>query len=335
MVRSLASMLMSLTTVLTIGLAGAPANCQQADAGAPQTLSGISKSEADFSSRAELTRRIGLYETAERDAEAAHVDMQSMLKIYSSLAALYEDAAMYAKSEALMRREIAMLQNGPQRELAEAIGHLAVLHIAMGDFRQAEKDELEAMQVRQSVGDPMGTALTWNDLADIYIKERKFKPALDYAQRAMKVLADDPKVDPADRIIVRQTLAYALCGLKQCAQAIPLLKDAVEMEKTTYGADSLLVGNGTFLLGYVYWQNGDMEDAATLMARGTARMKVDLGWGHVVYLDAMNEYARFLRQRGQKEAAASAEREIKMANSVVDVNSLGTRQSAFVPAGPR
>jgi putative component of toxin-antitoxin plasmid stabilization module len=139
----------------------------------------------------------------------------------------------------------------------------------------------------------------------------------------------------ADRIVVRQTLAYALCGLKECGQAIPILKDAIEMEKSSYGADSLMVGTGYLSSRIHILANGDMEDAAELMARGTARMKVDLGWGHTIYLNAMTQYARFLRQRGQKEAAATAEREIKIANAVVDARSLTTSSSAFAAAGSR
>jgi tetratricopeptide (TPR) repeat protein len=242
---------------------------------------------------------------------------------------------MYSRSEEVMHREIAMLRSGPQDELADAIGHLAVLHIAMGEMRQTEKDDFEALRIRESMGDPVGVALTWTGLADVDIKQRHYKQALDYAQRAMAVLAENPKVDVADRIVVRQTLAYALCGLKECGQAIPILKDAIEMEKSSYGADSLMVGTGYYLLGYTYWQNGDMEDAAELMARGTARMKVDLGWGHTIYLNAMTQDARFLRQRGQKEAAATAEREIKIANAVVDARSLTTSSSAFAAAGSR
>jgi hypothetical protein len=36
---------------------------------------------------------------------------------------------MYPKAENLMRRWISLLRSGPQDELAEAISHLAVLHI--------------------------------------------------------------------------------------------------------------------------------------------------------------------------------------------------------------
>jgi tetratricopeptide (TPR) repeat protein len=314
--------------VMMVALPGLRASAQNAG-GSPQATTRSSGIDAVFPSKPELLRRIALYEAAEQSAEGTHPGMESMVKIYSNLAALYEDTCMYAKSETVMRREISMLRSGPQNELAEAIGHLAVLHLAMGDLHQAEKDDVEALRIRESVGDPVGIALTWSDLADIDIKEQHYKPALDYAQKAMAVLADNPKVDVVDRIAVRQTLAYALCGMKQCGQAIAVLKDTLEMEKSAYGPDSLMAATGTYLLGYAAWQNGDMQDASTWMARGTARMKVDLGWGHTIYLNAMTEYAKFLRQRGQMEAAASAEREVKMANAVVDARSLSTSTSAF------
>jgi tetratricopeptide (TPR) repeat protein len=147
-----------------------------------------------FPDKPELLRRIALYEAAERSAERAHPGMESMVRIYSNLAALYEDACMYSRSEEVMHREIAMLRSGPQDELADAIGHLAVLHIAMGEMRQAEKDDFEALRIRESMGDPVGVALTWTGLADVDIKQRHYKQALDYAQRAMAVLAENPKV---------------------------------------------------------------------------------------------------------------------------------------------
>jgi tetratricopeptide (TPR) repeat protein len=316
MLRSLMTMLMA-PTLLMIGVAGALANGQQAVAGGPQVAAGRVGSDAEFPDKPELLRRIALYEAAEQSAERTHPGIESMVKIYANLAALYEDVGMYLKSEDVMRREISLLRNGPMNELADVIGHLAVLHVAMGNLGQAERDDFDALRIRESVGDPVGTALTWSDLADVYIKQRHFKQALDYAQRAMAVLGDNPEVDVADRITVRQTVAYALCGLKQCGRAIPMLKDALELEKGSYGEDSLMVGSGYFLLGYAAWKNGDIVDATAWMERGTKRMKVDLGWGHVIYLNAMSEYARFLRERGQMEVAATAEREVRQAQSVV------------------
>ena len=334
MIRSFAGVL-GVLGLLSIGLMGVSASGQQAGASSSAPSQAEAQNEAKFPDRPELLRRIALYEAAIRNAETTHAATEILVTIYANLAALYEDAGMYSKSEDVMRREISVLRSGPLDELADAVGHLAVLHIAMGDPRQAEKDDFEALRIRESVGDPVRVALTWTNLAAVYVRERRPKKALDYAQKAMAVLADDPKVEVADRIEVRHALAYALCALKECGQAIPLLKEALALQASVYGADSLLVGTGTYLLGYTYWQNGEMDKAAYCMGRGTARMKVELGWGHTIYLNAMTQYAKFLRERGQMEAATTAEREIKMANAVVDARTLSASPNAFLAAGAR
>ena len=126
-------------------------------------------------------------------------------------------------------------------------------------------------------------------------------------------------------------------GWKQFAwRRLTLLKDSLELQKSAYGADSLMgFGTGYYLLGHAYWQSGEMGQAAELMARGTTRMRAGSGWGHTIYLSAMAEYARFLRQNGQMDAAASAEREVKMANSVVDAQSLAASANGFAMGRPR
>jgi tetratricopeptide (TPR) repeat protein len=309
-------MIRSLLAVLAIGLITVAANGQAADAGEPGHDGGIPD-------RPELLRRIALYEAAEKSADLGRVGLVSMVKIYSNLTALYEDASMYPKAAATVQREIFFLRNGPQNELAEALSQEASLHSAMGDMKAAEKGQLEALRIRETVGDPVGIALAWNDLARVYVKKRDFKKGVDYAQKAMEVLGDDAKLDVTAQIGVRETLAFALCGVKKYGKAISLLKDAIERSRASYGEDSLVVGVEYYILGFMAWQSGDLDNGGAWMAHGTERMKRDLGWGHAVYLHAMNEYARFLRQRGQKQEAAAAEREVRMAQNTVDVGALG------------
>ena len=195
----------------------------------------------------------------------------------------------------------------------------------MGDFHKAEKEQLEALRIREQVGDKLGIAMAWSDLAAIYIKAQNFKKAEEFAQKAFPVLVNDPRADGVDRISVRQTLATAICQRHECARAILMLKDARELARTTFGPDSLAVGLADYILGTAYWHNGDMVDAEDCMRRGTARMKVKLGWGQPSYVEAMGHYAAFLRQRGQLEAAANAQSEVVRANSVVDVSAFTSR----------
>ncbi len=269
--------------------------------------------------RQDLLRRADRYQQAIPQAQAAHWPDQRVALIYADLGTAYEYLSMYPQSETAYRHALALLKAHPQPQLADTLKLLGTLHCLMGDLRQAEKDDLLALRVRQQLGDPVAIAQTWDDLADVYYRQRHFSKSVDYARRAMAVLADNPKADAADRIGARQTLGYALCASNSCGEAVPLLKEALGITTAAYGADSLQAGISTYQLGEAAWQNQDLDEAAGWIASGIARMKVDLGWGHPLYINALCEYVRFLRERGQMEQADAAEREMKIAAAVVDV----------------
>jgi tetratricopeptide (TPR) repeat protein len=132
-----------------------------------------------------------------------------------------------------------------------------------------------------------------------------------------------------DRITARFTLSEALCYLKDCPSAIPLLKAALDEAKATMRPDDFPLGLSTFLLGYAYWKSGDMRGAAEYLERGAAQMNAQLGWGHPAYLKALECYAQFLHENHQGEAASVVERRIRQAKAVVDVHSLQTAQGMF------
>ena len=281
----------------------------------------------------EQLKIIAQYEYVAQHAEATHFTDKSLVKVYVGLGAMYSDLAMYAKAEDATDRAISLLrQYGPQDQLAAEMGHLAELDTAMGKEREAEQEDLDALKIRESIGDPVGLALTWSDLASIYVQQRQYKKALDFGQRSFAVIADDPHVTPTDRVAIRQILGTALCQNHEPVQAIPMLKDAVDLASRSFGGDSLSGAIAAYVLGYAYWRSGNAADAAAWMQRGTDEMKPRLGWGHPVYAKAMNTYAQVLRKQGRMEAAAKAESEALGASSVVDARSLTARSSAF--AGP-
>jgi tetratricopeptide (TPR) repeat protein len=326
-----AGLMVGLLTVFAVGQQAEQAdgrNAQQASAGAPQ-------SETDFPGKPELLRGIALYEAAVQQAEAAHSTDRILATTYLHLGWMYECLGMYPRGEEVMRRAISILRSGPESELAGAISDLASLHVAMNELRAGEKEELEALRIREKVGDRRAIAYSWNHLAVLYLERRQYKKAVEFGQRAMDVIGDDPSADVLDRIGVRFTLAKSLCRTRECGRAIPLLQQGIELAKSNFGTDGLPVGCGYFLLGYAYWQSGDMDGAAEWMERGITQMKVKLGWGQPTYLVALTEYAEFLRKRGRKEDAMAVEREVRQAEAVVDVRALATRSGVFGLAGTR
>jgi tetratricopeptide (TPR) repeat protein len=321
-----------LRAVLMLGLvigAGSGMAAGQVDGGsAPRGSARTSPGESDFPDRPELLRRVAMYEAALRQAEMIHSPVEKVVNLNRHLGATYADLSMYPRAEQAMQRAVDLLRSGPEGELASAISALAFLHVVTGELRVAEREGLEALRIRERVGEPREIAISWTQMAALYLKRHEYKKAVEFGQKAVDVFDGAPDAKLVDPIGVRFTMARALCEIRECAKAIPLLKQSISLAEGTYGKDGLPVGMGYYLLGYAYWHTGDMAGAAEWMQRGTTRMKVELGWGHPIYIDAVGQYALFLRGRGRTEEAALLEREVHQAEAVVDVRSLAARPVA-------
>lgn len=295
------------------------------------------QSVTEIPTRAETLRRLKVYEDAARVAHSLHTSDGITAKIYTRLGSLYLDAGMYDQSEAALEHAISLLRRDAQLngKLAEDLDYLGMLHVEMGKLGQAEREELEALKLREGLNDRLGVARSWDALAGLYTGEHKYATARDFAQRAMDEFSVNQNADVIDRISSRFKLSVVLCSMKECPSAVPLLKDGIDLAKAAFHPKDFPIGMGEFLLGFAYWRSGDVAGAAQYMEQGTALMKEQLGWGHPSYLNALGEYARFLRQNRRLEDAQAVERQIRQAEAVVDVHALQTRKSQDALAGLR
>lgn len=277
----------------------------------------------------ETLRLIAEYEKAARSSELAHAGDQHLATIYVKLGNVYADSGMYLKAEDAMRHAIIHLRSGSQADLAQELGQLCALHMAMGKRRQAERDQMQALQIRESVGNPLKTALAEIEMANVYEDGQNFKKAADHARRAFDLIHAQPGAEAFELLDVRWTLGFALTGLKNCGEGMPILRDSLDFAKSNFGNGSREIAYAEYELGYGYWHCGEPAHASELLKSGTAGMKDDTGWGHRIYLNAMSHYARFLRENGEPEAAASAEAVVRQAQAVVDVRALTGRSQGF------
>jgi tetratricopeptide (TPR) repeat protein len=278
-----------------------------------------------------LLQRIARQEEAARQAESAHAGIVELSKIYFQLGLLYQDAAQWPRAEATFQHTISLLRNPPGQagDLATAISQLGSLYVLMGKLRDSEKEAREAMKLRQEVGDRLSIARSQNDLAIIYIKEQKYAKARDLAQEAEAEFTANGGGSVLDKIIVRSTLSEAICYLKQCSSAIPMLKEALDAANATMHPGDFPIGLANFLLGYAYWKSGNMGMAGEYLERGTTLMNTQLGWGHPVYLKALMCYAQYLRETRQLQTANVIERKIRQAEAVVDVHTIQAAEGMF------
>jgi tetratricopeptide (TPR) repeat protein len=278
-----------------------------------------------------LMRRIAVAEAAVRQAEAAHESNVVLSRAYVQLGLWCQNAALWGRSEAALDHAVSLLRQPfePGADLATAISQLASLHLMMGKLRESEREEQEALKLRQDIGDPLKIARSRNDLAILYLAKQKYEKARDLARQAEAEFVQNGRSDVLDRITARVTLAEALCDLKDFPAAISLLKAALDEAKAALRPDDFPVGLSNFLLGYAYWKSGNMSAAEMYMERGTVQMNLQLGWGHPAYLRALTFYAQFLHENQQVEAANVVERRIRQAEAVVDVHSIQTAQGMF------
>jgi tetratricopeptide (TPR) repeat protein len=317
--RVTASLIVPVTTV----------GCDRFIADADNRWGVAQQSLTEIPSRAELLRQISVYEAVAKKAQSSGANDETAAKIYEQLAALYGDAAMYPQSEEAIDHSIKLLRRRTDSsdELATDIGDLGILHAEMGKMREAEREEMEALRLREKLGNALAIARSWNSLSVLYFKERKYVPSRDLAQRALDEFSRNGEADVVDRISSRMNLSVALCYMKECPSAVPVLKDAVAIAKASFKANDFPVGEGEFLLGFAYWKSGDLTGANEYMEAGTSLMKEQLGWGHPAYLNALGQYARFLRENHRAEDAEVVERQIRRAEAVVDVHSIQTRDA--------
>jgi tetratricopeptide (TPR) repeat protein len=290
----------------------------------PRVGEGSQSAPATF--KQEIESQIALFEDAVRKGEANHASDVKLGRLYGQLGVLYEDLGQWARSEFAFERAVSLLRHDGtlNSNLATAISDLGRMHNAIGKMRESEKEEQEALRIRQSLNDKLEIARSWEDLAALSLAQQKYERARDFADQAVSEFAGDPRAQSFDLITARYVLALAYCHLKQYAQAIPLLIKATEDAKVKTQTQ-LTLGFGEFLLGYAYWRSGDSASASGHLEEGIARMRSQLGWGHPSYVNALGYYAKFLRETRRVEMAEAAEREIRRAETTVDVRALETR----------
>lgn len=293
---------------------------------------GTERSQGDASAvKQKLLDRVAVYESAARNAEQEHTPDLGMARVYWTLGLAYEDAGETGRAEAALTRAVALFRRSDTRggELAESLDSLGVLHTWVGKMREGVKEEEEALELREKLGDRLLMARSWSSMAAMKIQQKKFGEARDLAQKAVDEFASDPQATLNDGLAARYALGMAMCKQKDFAGAVPVLREAVGDAKAAPAPQEMPVGIGEFLLGYAYWKSGDVANAGREMKTGVATLETQMGWGAPSYVHVLRLYAEYLHETRNVEEASSVERRIQQAESVVSVGALQSNRGVF------
>jgi hypothetical protein len=273
------------------------ANAGQQAATAPATLEQQIVSEIQ-----------GIHEGEQRGMEPLKLGRR-----WAHLAADYEDAMEFAKSESAYNHALRLLESAPDGKADYAIA----------------LDNLGSMYLMS--GDPLEVARGKAQLAEVELARHRFKEARQGAMEAYNEMIALKDPDVSARISVLATLIYAECSSGGCADGLAHAREAASLARGAFPADSPTVGQTHMALGFAEWKNGLKDGPDSEMREGIKIMK---GAGLPYALSSLEQYRAYLgAEQREQEAKQVAQEETRMksraqagcVNCSVSVYSLRTR----------
>ena len=257
-----------------------------------------------------------------------HADTAGSL---SYLGELYQAMGDYAKAEPLLQEALRIRQKVLGSEhpgTAASLIDLAHLYWAMGVFQgeqgpvardnyaKAEPLYQEALRIRQKVlgSEHPDTALTLNNLAQVYLETGEYAKAELLFQEALRI---DRKVrgeERPDTASILTGLATVYWEMGEYAKAEPLYQEALRTYQKVFGPehpDTEIALDG---LAYCEFYLGRIDDATTLARQASAAELTILSkifsftseQQRLAYLDIFHPYYLFHFLEGTKTDLASA-----------------------------
>jgi MalT-like TPR region len=157
--------------------------------------------------------------------------------------------------------------------------------------------------MRLAANDILGLARSDVRFANLYLGEHKYEKSRTLAAKALASFAKDEHADTPDKSAAMIAMSLALCRQNRCGEAVPTLEALVALTRRCYADDSLPVGFALFLLGYANRANHNLVLADAYIKRGIDAMTQSLGWGHPMFLQALVQYSRLLRETDRIDSA--------------------------------
>jgi eukaryotic-like serine/threonine-protein kinase len=219
-------------------------------------------------------RRQGLYNAAiplfeqavEIRRQARPPNSNNLAAALANLAQALSDAGRLAGAEAYLQQALAQSQSGdaaPSALTADILfqyGHF-LLNVK-SDPEHARRLFDEALRIyRSSPGDQhLGIAETLSAIASVAIWSGDFVIAEQYQRQVMNLTRNTVRNHP-DHAVALTQLGYILTQRGKYAEAQQMLSEALDIDRSVFGAENQRLASIEALLGTVYERQGDLKRA--------------------------------------------------------------------------
>jgi len=195
-------------------------------------------------------------------------------------------------------------------EIADSYNNLAILVIALGQYKASDELQSESIAIHERLAGPMSleVAVPLNNLALLKRRQGRRTEALELASRAWRILqASD---DKTSAILARQNMATILRDMGHAEEAERLFRELADEARALLGPDHGVVLNLDSLVAQSRRDRGDLAGADRLFDELETRARRERG-------DDSVTVTVILRHRGLLDFArgdlASAERRLRLA----------------------
>jgi tetratricopeptide (TPR) repeat protein len=255
------------------------------------------------------------------DAASWHATTDQLGILWGWLAADYQEMADVQRAEKAYTHALALLHESrsAQRSYASALDGLGALYLETGRMAESENCRRKALAILEAEGDSFGVSAVHGHLGINLAREGRYKDAEREASEALAGMLGRKDANAGEVVSVLITRAYARCIEHHCADGLADAKQAMEMIRAIFPADSLEAAAALIALGYALWKTGDEDGGGDAMRESLRllREKTDVPQAALAgsRLDALREYALYLHQTHRKDEQRQVEREIAQIQS--------------------
>jgi tetratricopeptide (TPR) repeat protein len=235
--------------------------------------------------------------------------------VLTTLGTTYQGLGLYepARARLLAAHEAAVAAYGPKHvEVARSLTRLAVAVEDLGDLKEAERLDREALALVQTLGEAEGGdgAAVKANLARVLQNLGQSAPAeaLYRETLAIQRRTDGPR--SAAVAATLNNLGVLLGQRGDWAQAAPLHREALDIIREVYGPRHPEVAPAMSSLGAVLEEAGDLAGAESLYRESAALRLELLGPDHPEVARSRYALAGLLRRRGDPQGALALCRQV-------------------------
>lgn len=132
---------------------------------------------------------------------------------------------------------IANVASGNEHGVAMAKGINGIILYKLGRYAKAEQNIVQALEIKQRIGDSLDLAMLYRYLGLVKIKQKRAKEAISYLDKADKIALKQNLKQDLKNIYLGQTLAYSMAGnLDEAIRkyvAFSSLRDSLNRQQVT------------------------------------------------------------------------------------------------------